>query len=186
MRFLGIAALVTATALVAGCGTAASDAAQQESAPARTTATAAQAPSATAASATVGQYASIVAERKGQYQQAVDDIDGCLGFDDPVACGLRMLILATQAETLGIELLGANNPQGRRFIGPPPPEIAELVARTADRVGEIRVAYSQWENAGCADSTKASDEVRCEGLWFKAKNVAVDISARLDAWQPYL
>lgn len=128
--------------------------------------------------ATVQQYASVVAEARRDMEEYVGIVEDCaLGYSTgDIACALAPLTFRAQTSTLNIRL--SQDAKDDIRLLPPPPEIADLVARTLEVTGEIEAL---------SEAVDECDQYEgCEGEWFALSMGASKVQDILDAWQPYI
>lgn len=173
-----VAITIAAVVLLVGCG---SDQEAARTVSETTTPAASMAsptPTPTPSTATKEQYASIVAETASQLRESIEAVSDCTTTSDPleVLCGAQVYALSLQATTLALGLEGAQKEGVPAYIGPPPAELADLVAKTeadANALAEKASALHECEEASCFSPSLEY------GL------ASLRMLSRLDAWAPY-
>ena len=172
---------VAATTVLAltGCGggsarTAAAGTTSTRS-PTSTTSTSAEA---NAPAATVEQYASIIAKERADISEAADTLKPCAIDQSGFVCVITLMSVGLEAQTLDIELGGASidGPGNQLYIGPPPVELAKLVADTRAAAQDVQT------KADAYDACKRS----CGDEFAQAYFAANDLNDQVAAWEPYL
>lgn len=157
-------------ALVAGCSSTNPGSAAARSATAAVS-TAVSTPTRTATTATVTQYASAlngpISGVQDTWQTYTDA--GCLIDNSEFACTVTPLTLNAEAETIVLVIDGSAKPGVPAYIGPPPAEIAKLVADTRADAEQV---YTD-----TADSDHLPDGWAGDVL---------TLMNTLDRWGPYL
>lgn len=182
-RLLAVLASAVALVTVASCssGGPAPDAPEPVT---EAVATAEPTPSAEEApAATVEQWASVVAvelERVGEAHADWEDaICSSLTVDGgAVDCLTLQTVRALVADTTRINVDGAADPDGPRYLGAPPAEVEALVA-------DLRAAAAAASAAG-KEASDACPGEDCLRAAFGFEMAFGDLREALTAWSPYL
>lgn len=138
----------------------------------------------------MAQYASIMAKQTESLSKTLDEMtgDNC-SWSSPgevdvrpgyMTCGMGVLSLNMQAQTLGIVLQGAQKPGVPAYIGAPPAEILRLVDDTMASADALATAS---EAANPCTLPAATDD--CVRTLFQFSSAMKDMQAQLAAWRPY-
>lgn len=191
MRRLGVLALVVLVA----CGgsdpetTAPTTAGETTTTTEATTTTEPARTTTTRLQATVEQYASIIAEHGTDLRANLESARECaLTYPD---CGLAAIIetvtAGLEADTLFLLLTDGQSPSSDLFIGEPPAELDDLIARTSGAAHLFSDLVESFEAAGCQTDTPAPEILdECNADLLRADGYARDLQGALEAWAPYL
>lgn len=141
--------------------------------------------------ATVGEYASIISRNIGTLEKEIQDVnDDCRfgGFPgkdaQPGVCGDELKWLSEDADHLMYALSSEREPAiNEHVIGPPPTEIAALIAETSDRAIDLAKANDVALAQNCADVRR---DLHCTDLIAQVEISIDGFADSLRAWEPYL
>jgi hypothetical protein len=147
----------------------------------------------TKSGATVAQYSSIVAKQKASIGKTLDMMlsDTCdwttPGSVDTVsgssACGLSVLTVNFEAQTLQLVFVGAQKPGAPAYIGAPPDEIKSLVSDT--KAAADTLASTSDKANPCTAPAVSPDSAACVKALFDFYRAMTDMKAQFAAWGPY-
>ena len=143
--------------------------------------------------ATVAQYASLVAKQKANIGKTLDQMlsDDCdwttPGHVDRlsggITCGVSVLTVNFEAQTLQAVLVGAQKAEAPAYIGAPPDEIKSIVADTKT-VADTLASSSSTANPFTFPAV-SPDSPQCVKALFDFHRAMTNMQAQFAAWGPY-
>jgi hypothetical protein len=139
--------------------------------------------------ATVAQYASLLARQKASMGKSLDEMlgDHCdwgtPGSVDTrpgyMTCGIGVLSINLQAQTLHAVLDGSAKPGVPAYIGAPPAEIKSLVDETMTAADTLAATSDK------ATKCTSDDAAGCTATLFDFERAMDDLQTEFAAWSPY-
>ena len=185
MKRFGTVLVSFAVLALAGCGGTSGSAAG--------TVTSSASAKPTREKATVAQYASIVAKQQASMVKTLDDLlsDNC-DWTTPgkvdrrpgdITCGMSVLTVNFEAQTLQTVLIGAQKPGAPAYIGVPPDEIASILADT--KTASDTLASTSNAANPCTAPAVSPDSAQCVKALFDFYRAMTGMQAQFAAWGPY-
>lgn len=169
--------LVTAVALLAGCGGTTDPEPVAKTAPATTKTTAPSAPQ-----ATVQDFTSVVAEHHADWNAQVAKTEGyCLDPREIPLCNIGYVTLGNKAEVIRLALSALHKPSAPVYKGVPPEQIKALLTETETAAGAVRLATKALSDAKCEDPMAPE----CIPEYIAVGMALDELSRKLDAWSVY-
>lgn len=133
--------------------------------------------------ATVEDFARVIAEREGEWDERVADLDSlCLDPQQVALCHMTYFTLSMQAETIGLALSTVHKPTAPGYVGEAPAEIEDLLSETESAASAAADASNALvEDSGCDDPFADT----CIEQKFAADSAIEDLSSKIDAWALY-